>query len=155
MNIRLNNECLKKTTIIFWTFWWLIALWTDITGALAHFKMLNASWAPDINYSNLEHSLRMYNVPAWLSLVLFIGILVYSVIATAFFCWASLGLRRDYKVWINRANRAHIVALTYWFLFFLADQVVMKFDLEQNHMVQGGFQLLTFFLLYLLPNDDI
>ena len=31
--------------------------------------------------------------------------------------------------------------------------MVMKFDLEENHMVQGGFELLTFSSLYLLPED--
>lgn len=154
MNIRLNNESLKKITIIFWTLWWLIALWTDIVGALTHFKMLHVSWAPDTNYLNLEQSLLMYNVSSWLPFVLFIGILLCSAIATAFFFWASLGLRCDYKVWLKRANRAHIIALIYWLLFFLADQMVMKFDFEQNHMVQGGFQLLTFYLLYLLPNEE-
>ena len=29
----------------------------------------------------------------------------------------------------------------------------MNFQLEQNHMVQGGFQLLTFLALHLLPDE--
>lgn len=37
--------------------------------------------------------------------------------------------------------------------FFISDQVVMMFDLEQNHMVQGGFQLLTFMAIHFLPDD--
>ncbi|MEP3278328.1 MAG: hypothetical protein ABJN26_00090 [Stappiaceae bacterium] len=51
-------------------------------------------------------------------------------------------------------DSAFIISLGLWFAFFLADQIFLKFDLEQNHMVQGGFQLLCFFALYVLTDDD-
>ena len=44
-------------------------------------------------------------------------------------------------------------ALWWTLAFFISDQVVMMFDLEQNHMVQGGFQLLTFMAIHFLPDD--
>ncbi len=44
-------------------------------------------------------------------------------------------------------------ALWWTLAFFISDQVVMMFDLEENHMVQGGFQLLTFIAIAYLPDD--
>jgi hypothetical protein len=143
----------KKIIILFWALWWLIALWTDIVGGLAHIGILTASWAPDTNYPFLVESLKMYHVPEWLPAVFFIGILLWSCLSTLLFCWASLGLHKDKHIWMKRAEIAFIVSICYWLAFFLADQVVMKFDLEQNHMVQGGFQLLCFLALYLLPES--
>ncbi len=151
---QINNLLFKKIIILFWTAWWLIALWTDVVGALAHINLLTASWAKDQNYPYLIQSLSMYHVPSWLPPFLFLGILLWSLITTGFFCWASLGLNRDTGIWLHRAQYAFIISLSYWFAFFIADQVVMNFDLEQNHMVQGGLQLITYLSLYVLPDDE-
>ena len=153
MSLQVDNTLFKKIIIIFWTVWWLIALWTDLVGGLTHMGYLNVSWAPDTNYPGLVQSLEMYHVPNWLPIFLFIGILLWSLLSTALFTWASMGLVYNHKIWMQRAKYAFIVSLTYWLAFYIADQAVMKYDLEQNHMVQGGFQLLTFLALYLLPDN--
>lgn len=153
MQSRINNVLFKKITVVFWTLWWLIALWTDLVGVFAHFKILNNNWAQDQNYPFLVQSLTMYNPPIWLPPFLFAGIILWSLITTVLFCWASLSLHCDSNVWRTRANYAFIISLSYWFAFFIADQLVMNFDLEQNHMVQGGFELLTFLAFYILPDD--
>jgi len=147
---KINNELFKKIIILFWTIWWLIALWTDIVGALAHVGLIHASWAPDTNYPFLASSLEMYHPPAWLIAFFFMGILLWSFLSTIAFCWASIGLRQNKSVWLPRAQVAFIISLSYWLAFFLADQAIMNFDLEQNHMVQGGFQLLSYLAIYIL-----
>lgn len=93
----------------------------------------------------------MYNVPSKLPCFLFALILFCLFISTALFLWASLGLRHGQEIWMPRVESAFIFSLVFWFAFFIADQIVMKYDLEENHMVQGGFELLTFLSLYLLP----
>jgi hypothetical protein len=147
---KITNTNFKKTLILFWSLWWLIALWTDVTGGLAHLGLLNASWAPDINYPFLVASLKIYHAPSFLTGILFIGILLGSLVSALAFCQASLSLTKNETIWIRRAEVAFIISLTFWLAFFIADQLVLKFDLEQNHMVQGGFELLSFFALYLL-----
>lgn len=149
----IDIELFKKIIIFFWAIWWLIALWTDVVGGLAHLGILTASWAPDSNYPFLVQSLKMYHAADWVAATFFIGILVWSSLATVAFFWASSGvITQKSKIWMRRAQIAFVISLTYWLAFFIADQMVMKFDLEENHMVQGGFQLLTFLALYLLPN---
>jgi hypothetical protein len=145
------NDLFKKIIILFWALWWLIAFWTDIVGALAHMGWLVAAWAPDTNYPFLAESLKMYSVPVWLVDILFAGIIAWSLLSTLAFCWAAVSLNGKKEVWMQRAKIAFNISLTFWMAFFLADQVTMKFDLEQNHMVQGGFELLTFLTLYILP----
>ncbi|BCA94545.1 hypothetical protein TUM19329_09060 [Legionella antarctica] len=154
MFIKNSREYFKKIIIIFWTLWWFIALWTDIVGGLAHYGLLVKSWAPDTNYPFILNSLKMYPLPEWIPPLLFIGILLWSLLSTVVFCWACASLNKNPKIWMHRADIAFIVSLGFWLAFFLADQLVMKFDLEENHMVQGGFQLLTYLTLYLLPSGN-
>lgn len=149
--MQINNLLFKKILIVFWAAWWLIALWTDIVGGLAHLGFLKATWAPDTNYPFLATSLAMYHAPNWLIATLFFNILLGSLVSTLAFIWACFALNKDITIWIRRAEIAFIISITFWLAFFLADQLVLKFDLEENHMVQGGFQLLSFFALYLLP----
>lgn len=147
----LSNNTFNKILVLFWAFWWLIALWTDVVGGLAHLSIVNASWAPDTNYPFLVESLKMYNVPGTLILIFFILILLWAFLSTISFFWASFALYKPREIWIERARIAYIISLTFWLAFFIADQLVMKFDLEENHMVQGGFELLSFYALYILP----
>lgn len=151
MNYHITNDAFKKSIVVFWALWWLIAFWTDLVGAFAHLDMLHATWAPDTNYPFLRESLQMYSVPDWIVALLFIVIILWSLLATLAFGWACASLNRNRTVWMRRAQTAFIISLLYWLAFFLADQVVMKFDLEMNHMVQGGFMLLTYLAMVLLP----
>lgn len=152
MILSISNDAFKKCIVVFWAAWWFIALWTDVVGALAHFGFLKATWAPDLNYPFLAESLKMYHVPAWLVNMFFAGIIAWSFLATSTFIYASLALHKSRAIWMQRAQTAFIISLLYWLAFFLADQIVMKFDLEENHMVQGGFMLLSYLALYLLPD---
>lgn len=148
----MDNTFFKKNLIIFWAFWWLIALWTDVVGGLAHLGFLIESWAPDTNYSSLVQSLKIYNVPESLPPILFMLILAGSTLSSLSFIWACLALRKEKHIWMARARTAFILSIGFWLAFFIADVIVMRFDLVENHMVQGGFELLCFFALYVLPD---
>jgi hypothetical protein len=147
-----NTVMFKKIIIIFWFIWWLIALWTDFIGMFAHMGLIHKSWAPDTNYPFLVESLKMYAVPDWVPQLSFAGILIWSLLSTLAFLWTCLGLRQTESVWMKRADLAFTISISFWFALFLADQLVMKFDLEENHMVQGVIQLLTYLSLYILPS---
>ncbi|KTD30918.1 hypothetical protein Lmor_3025 [Legionella moravica] len=143
----------KKVIIVFWAIWWLLAFWTDFIGMFAHMKLIQTSWAPDANYPFLVDSLKMYQVSALIPQICFAGIMIWTFISSIAFIWACCALNMDTRRWMNRANTAFIISLSFWLAMFLADQLIMKFDLEENHMVQGGFQLLTYLALYILPSD--
>jgi len=151
MNLKLDNAAFNKILVLFWALWWLIAFWTDVTGGLAHLGLLKATWAPDGNFPFLVASLKIYHVPLLVPTVFFMLILTWSLVSTVAFLWAAAALTQAREIWVDRARMAYIISLSFWLAFFLADQFVFKFDLEENHMVQGGFELLTLFALYILP----
>ena len=141
----------KKVIIMFWTIWWIFAFWTDFIGMFAHMNLIHQSWAPDANYPFLVESLKMYQVNALIPQICFAGILIWSLISSIAFIWTCFALNQEPERWLKRADTAFIISLCFWLAMFLADQLIMKFDLEENHMVQGGFQLLTYLALYILP----
>ena len=151
MLAKINNQFFKKSLILFWAAWWIIALWTDVIGGFAHLGWVKGTWAPDTNMPYLIETLKMYHATVGVSVFFFICILCWSTLSSIAFCWASAAIGKNESIWMSRARIAYIVSLGFWLAFFLADQLVMKFDLEQNHMVQGGFELLSFLSMYLLP----
>lgn len=146
----INKKLFSKIIVIFWSFWWLIALWTDIVGGLAHLGILNATWAPNTNYPFLKESLlKMYHLHDCIPPTLFIGIIISSFTTTILFFHASIQMckTKNYSQWARHVDYAFIFSLSFWFILFLADQCIMQFDLEANHMIQGGFELLTYFFV--------
>ncbi len=141
----------KKNIILFWALWWLIALWTDVMGALNYNHLIDASWAKNSNYLFLMSSLKIYSPAPWVCPLLYSGIILWSLLNSLLFIYACAAFHKPRSFWLSRAKNAFIASLGLWLGFFLADQIVMDYGLEQNHMVQGGFQLLTFLCLYLLP----
>ena len=108
---------------------------------------------PHSNYPALVTSLAQYDSPNWLPAVFFVGIIAWSLLSALAFIFAALTPAQPSQRWRERVNAAFIISLGLWFAFFISDQVVMMFDLEQNHMVQGGFQLLTSMAIHFLPDD--
>ena len=135
----------RRLITLFWATWWLIACWTDIIGGLAHLQILHASWAPDTNYPFLLKSLSLYPTPSWLPPLLFIGIICWTGIISMLFTLACYTMKSTHY------NLAFSIALSFWLVMFVADQLIMNFSLEQNHMVQGSFLLLTWLATDLLP----
>jgi hypothetical protein len=142
----MSNAMFKRGMVGFWFAWWLIAFLTDLLGGMKHAGALSYDWISDSNYPFLVKSLALYHAPGWLTIVFFIGITAWSLLAALLFCHAFFSA--DF---LSRAKSAFIISLGLWLAFFLADQIIMNFDLEQNHMVQGGFELLSFLAMYILP----
>lgn len=145
----------KKIMVIFWLLWWAIAFWTDVIGLMAHYNLLHQTWAPDLNYPFLAQSLTMYHVPSYFPLIAYIGIMLWSGLATLAFIRAGVAIFQKSDQWKNYANTAFIISLCLWLAFFIADQLIMKFDLEANHMAQACFELLCYLAMYVIPDDKV
>ncbi len=148
----LCNLFLKRALILFWGIWWFIAFLTDVIGGLYHLQIITTSWFPNTNYLFLVESLQKYYAPAWLPAILYAGIILLSGISTALFISAVINFRKP--SWLSHASTAFIFSICYWLIFFLADQLLMNFSLEENHMVQGGFELLCYLAICLLPHQS-
>lgn len=140
----INN--FKKLLVIFWGIWWLTALWTDVTGGLAYLGWLQAEWAPSKNYPFLVESLKMYNPHKWVPTLFFIGIIAWMIVIVASFIVATTAMFLKMTYW-HRVQQAFCFSMGLWLAFFLADQLVMNYELEANHMVQASFQFLSWLFL--------
>lgn len=143
----------KFALVVFWALWWLIAFLTDVAGGLKEMGVIAGAWLPGTNYQFMLQTLAPFGAPVWLSVVFFVGIICWSGLSTVLLAAAAATPMQPRSLWFRRVNTGFIVSLGLWLAFFIADQIVMKFDLEQNHMVQGGFQLLCFMAIHLLPDD--
>ncbi len=143
----------KRLLVWFWAVWWLLAFLTDALGGLKQIGLVAAAWLPHTNYPFLVSSLAPYAVPTWVPAFLFVGIIAWSFLSTVLLGLAAVTPRAPEDRWRRRVDTGFIVSLGLWLAFFIADQIVMNFDLEENHMVQGGFQLLCYMAIRLLPDE--
>lgn len=144
----------KRLIVVFWAVWWLIAFLTDFIGVLKVTGVVNLPWFKVGNYADILSTITPFHLPAWLAPILYGGIVIWSFASVVLFLRAAATSRQPLQRWQRHVDAAFIVSLGLWFAFFIADQIFLQFDLEQNHMVQGGFQLLCFIALYVLPDDD-
>ncbi|PIQ43759.1 MAG: hypothetical protein COV52_04770 [Gammaproteobacteria bacterium CG11_big_fil_rev_8_21_14_0_20_46_22] len=143
----------KRVVVLFWFIWWLVAFVTDFLGFLNHFFGATFTWAINSNFVTLEKSLAFAHWSSGVIVTLYACVIIWLFISAILFALASIsafraGPPQDKKV----VNLAFIVTLFFWLAFFIADQCVMKFGLEENHMVQGGFELLSYLALFIIPN---
>ena len=134
----------KRMLVGFWALWWLEAFFTDFLGALYEIGVFTEVWLPHSNYPALVNSLAQYDAPIWLPGAFFVGIITWSLVSAGAFIVAALTPVVPVQRWWSRVNSAFFISTGLWLAFFLSDQVVMMFDLEQNHMVQGGFSVVDF-----------
>ncbi len=144
----------KKFIILFWLVWSTVAFLTDFLGGLKHTGVISYSWVPDLNYPYLASSLEIYNTPPFVVAVLFWGIVIWLFLNVIVFLRAAFTSMASRERWMRNVDAAFIISMGLWLAFFIADLIVMKFDLLQNHMVQGSFQLLTWFLIHFLPEES-
>lgn len=93
----------------------------------------------------------MYHASSMIVASLFVAIILGSLFCTIFFVWASVAIFYR-EEWQKKAVYAFIASLMFWFLFFFADQFTMRFDLIENHMVQGGIEMLCLFIFLFVPD---
>lgn len=135
---------------VYWMLWWGSALWTDVTGALKVLGWLDAKWAFADNYKFLVKSLQLYPIPHWLPAIFLVSIIIWIAVATASFAIAVYYQIKQRPQWQEWTSYAFIVSLGLWMAFFIADQMIMNFDLEQNHMVQASFEMLCFIFFVMI-----
>lgn len=148
---RLEPVLFKKLLIIGWMLWWAIAFLTDFLGGLKQLGLVHYDWVYNGNYPFLVECLTMYHVPSWIPIFLYSGIIFWLFLSTIAFIYACAGLRKDPVTWKKRASVAFMISILLWVAFFLGDQIVMKFDLEENHMVQASMEFISYLSLFLLP----
>ncbi len=151
---QINCNLLKKVIVIFWTVWWGLVFWYNIFGVFVQFNYINGYMPFNLNYEILKEVLSRYNLNESVTALLYSFITFWCLLIFLLFTMATININQAEARWMKRAEAAFVLSITFWFAFFLADKIFMKYELEKAHMLQGGFQLISLIALFTLPSNS-
>ena len=141
---------LKIALLLFWAAWFSIVFATNLASALKASGMLPLSWkfAPK-NYEMVRKAVSVYSAPAWLPRLLFLGVLAWQLVAALLF-WSALAVSGGAGVPdLALVNAACGAGILLWAAFMIADEVTIKYALEQPHELLFVAQLATLGVMHL------
>jgi hypothetical protein len=133
---------LKLALIFFWALWFSIVFLTNAFSAMKAAGRLPPGWKfASKNYEMVAKAVSLYNAPAWVPRLLFAGVIAWQLGAAALF-WYSLA---D----MNVANAAFSAGILLFAAFMIADELTLKYAMEQPHELLFIAQLGSLLVLHL------
>jgi len=124
---------LKLAILAFWAAWFAIVVLTNLFGALRAAGALSREWKfASKNFELVEKAVSIYAPPAWLPRVLFVGVLAWQFIVACLFAWALFASLRMGVV-APVASVAFAAGILLWAAFMIADEITIKYAMEQPH----------------------
>lgn len=134
---------LKLALLFFWALWFSIVFLTNVFSAMKAAGRLPPSWKfASKNYEMVAKAVSLYQAPAWVPRLLFLGVVAWQLVAAALF-WYALA---DTTV-VNAAFGAGILLFA---AFMIADELTMKYAMEQPHELLFIAQLASLLAMHLL-----
>ena len=125
---------IKLGLLFFWAAWFSIVFATNALSALKASGRLQPSWRfASKNYEMVCKAVSIYSPPAWVPRLLFVGVLAWQLAAALIF-WVALATSGGAGV-IEMAvtNAAFATGIFLWAAFMLADELTIKYAMEQPH----------------------
>ena len=143
---------LKLGLLSFWAAWFAIVFLTNLFSGLKSAGALPKSWKfASGNYETVAKATSVYQAPLWVPRVLFLGVVLWQLVATALYGWAfASSLKAGTLDW-SAVNTAFAVGLGLWAAFMIADEITIKYAYEQSHELLFVAQLVTLVAIYVLP----
>ena len=117
---------LKLALLLFWATWFSIVLLTNAFSAMKAAGRLPQEWKfASKNYETVAKAVSLYRAPAWVPRLLFLGVMAWQLVAAALF-WYALA---DMTV----ANAAFSAGILLFAAFMIADELTLKYAMEQPH----------------------
>ncbi|HUQ28879.1 MAG TPA: hypothetical protein VM051_09815 [Usitatibacter sp.] len=141
---------LKLAILAFWAAWFAIVVLTNLFGALRAAGALPPDWKfASKNFELVEKAVSIYKPPLWVARVLFLGVLAWQFAVACLFAWAfiaSLGTGGIAPV----ANVAFSAAILLWAAFMIADEITIKYAMEQPHELLFIAQIACLLAIHIL-----
>lgn len=142
---------LKRGLLLFWAAWLTLVFLTNVLDAAKALGVLDAAWAfASGNYAFVTQTTARYGTPAWLSAVLFAGVVCWEGLAAALF-WVAGGSFRGKAAGGTARYAAFAAGLSLWAAFILADEVFIAYAVEGTHWRLFTAQLATLLAVEVLP----
>ena len=125
---------LKLGLLFFWAAWFTIVTATNVTSALKAMGVLGPSWRfASKNYPMVVKAVSLYDAPAWLPKLLFMGVLAWQGLAAALFWYALAASGAAGVIAAAPVNAAFAAGILLWGAFMIADEITIKYAMEQPH----------------------
>ena len=125
---------LKLALLFFWALWFSIVFLTNVFGAMKAAGRLPPSWKfASKNYGMVVKAVSLYQAPAWVPRLLFLGVVGWQLVAAALFWYALASSGAAGVLDMAAVNAACAAGILLWAAFMIADEVTLKYAMEQPH----------------------
>jgi hypothetical protein len=144
---------LKLGLVSFWGLWLLIVFLTNLFEWLKVIRILSPDWKfTSQNYEAVARATARYHSAAWLPRFLFLGILLWQLVAFTCFSWAMISSAWAGSLAWGLVNVAFAASIGLLAAFIVADEIFKEYELERGHNMLFIAHLVTLILLYVLPS---
>jgi len=143
---------LKLAILAFWAAWFAIVFLTNLFGALRAAGILPPEWKfASKNYEMVQKAVSIYGPPAWIARFLFAGVLAWQFLAACLFAWALQASVVAGTIAMTSADLAFTTGILLWAAFMIADEITIKYAMEQPHELLFIAQVACVLALHSLP----
>ena len=143
---------LKQGIVVFWAVWFSVTFFANAFDGLKALKVMGEGWRfVSGNYAAIVETTRKYSLPAWLTGLLFLGVVLWQGLSALLFWYACSAFHGMHVPGLPALDLAFLVSLALWAAFMIADEIFTAYDAEATHMRIFIAQLLSLLVLHLLP----
>ena len=139
---------LKLALLFFWAAWFSIVFATNVASALkASGRLAPSARFASRNYEMVCKAVSIYSAPPWVPRLLFLCVLAWQLAAASLF-WCALAASAGGVLHMALVNLASAVGILLWAAFMIADEVTIKYAMEQPHELLFIAQLASLFVMH-------
>jgi hypothetical protein len=143
---------LKLGLLLFWAAWFAVVFLTNVFSGLKAAGVAGESWRfASKNYEAVAKAVSIYRAPPWVPGLLFLGVVVWQLIAAAVFAWAFASSLQAGALNATAVNAAFAAGIGLMAAFMLADEITIKYAYEQAHELLFIAQLATLIAIAVIP----
>ena len=141
---------LKLGLILFWGAWFSIVFLTNAFSAMKAGGMLPPTWRfASKNDEMVAKAVSIYAPPPWVPRFLFLGVMAWQLLAAALFWYALASSGGAGIVDLDAVNAACGAGIALWAAFMIADEITIKYAMEQPHELLFIAQLASLLVMHL------
>ena len=141
---------LKLALICFWALWFSIVCLTNAFSAMKAGGRLPPDWKfASKNYGLVVKAVSLYKAPAWAPRLLFAGVIAWQLLAAALFWYALASSGAAGVLDLAAVNAACAAGILLWAAFMIADEITLKYAMEQPHELLLVAQLASLGVMHL------
>ncbi|MGE0451346.1 MAG: hypothetical protein AB7Q29_17365 [Vicinamibacterales bacterium] len=150
MFARLRFETLQSGLVLFWAIWLTLVALTNLLDGVRHVGLLPNDFSfASYNFDLVTKTVGTQGVPPAVAAVLFAGVVVWELIASALFWRAWAAMRRGRSGTAAEVTEAFVVSLALWASFLIATEATVSYATAATHKETLIAQLATLLVVRL------